>query len=304
MRHETSRWVIHRRDFLKSSLAAAFLAGHAATASDSAPKLSFGIVTDSHYADIDTRGTRHYRESLAKMRECVDLMNDKQVDFVVELGDFKNGAETDNIEHLRAIESVYATFDGPRYHALGNHDMDSISKAAFKQNVENTGIPRERTYYSFDRNGVHFAVLDANFRSDGEDYDSGNFEWTDANVPEAQLEWLAGDLKQAAKPSIIFLHQLLDRDSGSHYVRNAKDVREVLNKNGNVIAVFQGHNHAGHYAQVEGIHYYTLKAMVEGSGEENNSYAIVEVLPEASLTVTGYRKASSTELKTHAEPRS
>jgi len=297
MRHETSRWVIHRRDFLKSSLAAAFFAGHAATASDSAPRLSFGIVTDSHYADIDTRGSRHYRESLAKMHECVSLMNEKQVEFVVELGDFVNGAEAGDTTHLRAIESVYATFEGPRYHALGNHDMDSISKPEFQENIENTGIPRERTYYSFDRKGVHFVVLDANYRSDGKDYDRGNFEWTDANIPEAQLEWLANDLRETAKPSIVFLHQLLDRDSGAHYVRNANEVREVLQINGNVVAVFQGHNHAGHYAQVEGIHYYTLKAMVEGSGEENNSYAIVEVFPDASLAVTGYRKASSAKLE-------
>jgi len=35
---------------------------------------------------------------------------------------------------------------------------------------------------------------------------------------------------------------------------------------------------------------------VEGPGEENNSYAIVEILPDQSITVTGYRKAVSKQL--------
>ena len=57
---------------------------------DSSPKLRFGMVTDPHYADVDTRGSRYYRQSLAKMKECVDLMKQQQVDFLIELGDLKD----------------------------------------------------------------------------------------------------------------------------------------------------------------------------------------------------------------------
>ena len=35
--------------------------------------------------------------------------------------------------------------------------------------------------------------------------------------------------------------------------------------------------------------------MVEGAGPENNSYAIVEILNDNSIVVTGYRKAVSKE---------
>lgn len=45
------------------------------------------------------------------------------------------------------------------------------------------------------------------------------------------------------------------------------------------------------YSHIKGIHYYTLKALVKGSGAENNSYAIVEVRRNRDVTVTGYRKA-------------
>jgi len=63
-----------------------------------------------------------------------------------------------------------------------------------------------------------------------------------------------------------------------------------------VLAVFQGHHHPGAYSFINGIHYYTLKAVVEGSGPENNAYAVVDVHPNLNLTVTGYRRAVSMEL--------
>ena len=47
---------------------------------------------------------------------------------------------------------------------------------------------------------------------------------------------------------------------------------------------------------VNGIHYYTLKAVVEGAGEKNNAYAIVEIHEGGDMTVTGYRKAVSKKL--------
>jgi len=62
------------------------------------------------------------------------------------------------------------------------------------------------------------------------------------------------------------------------------------------MAVFQGHRHDGGYSFIEKIHYYTLKAVIEGPGPENNSYAVVEVRPDMSITVTGYRKAVSDQL--------
>jgi predicted phosphodiesterase len=259
----------------------------------------FGIVTDCHYADADTVGTRFYRHSLDKLGECVEMMNEQEVDFIVELGDFKDQdsppAEQKTLSYLRAAENVFCKFDGPTYHVLGNHDQDSISKAQFLTNIKNTGIGSGRSYYSFDSNGVHFVVLDANYKSDGTDYDHGNFDWTDANVPPAELQWLRRDLAATRGAVIVLVHQLLD-GAGPHYVKNAAEVREILEQSDRILAVFQGHRHDGGYSFIEGIHYYTLKAVVEGPGPENNSYAIVEVRQDMSITITGYRKAVSIQL--------
>ena len=178
---------------------------------------------------------------------------------------------------------------------LGNHDQDSLSKTQFLTNIENTSINPTLSYYSFDSNGAHFVVLDANYKSDGTDYDHGNFDWTDANIPPAELQWLRRDLAASRGAVIVLVHQLLD-GTGSHYVKNAAEVRQILEQSGRVLAVFQGHRHEGYYSLIEGIHYYTLKAVVEGPGPENNSYAVVEVRPDMSITVTVYRKAVGKQL--------
>jgi predicted phosphodiesterase len=307
---DNRNWVITRRFFLRAS--ATTLAGLAVTPFSCTLQTTpgrrqdtarFGIVTDSHYADADTIGSRYYRQSLDKLTECVELMNAQKVDFLIELGDFKDQdnppMEQSTIKNLQAVEKVFQRFNGPTYHVLGNHDVDSISKGQFLTNIKNTDIDPVNRYYSFDFNGIHLVILDANYRADGTDYDHGNFDWTDANIPPTELNWLRQDLVVARGPTIVFTHQLLD-GSGSVYINNAGDVRQILKQSGKVLAVFQGHHHSGSYSLIEGIHYYTLKAMVEGAGEENNAYAIVEVLPDQSITITGYRRAVSKKLNAAA----
>ncbi len=259
----------------------------------------FGLVTDCHYADAKPAGTRFYRESRDKLAECVARMNDERVDFLIELGDFKDQGrppvERETLSYLQAIETVFQRFNGPTYHVLGNHDMDSISKAQCLARMENTNVHAGRSYYSFDVRGLHCVVLDANYTSSGKDYDHGNFDWTDANIPSHELDWLRKDLAATSGPVVAFLHQLLD-GTGSVYVKNAAEVRDILQKAGNVLAVFQGHHHAGSYNGISGIHYYTLKALIEGSGPASSAYAIAEVQPDGNIVVTGYRRAESKRL--------
>lgn len=268
--------------------------------SSSSLSIRFGVVTDGHYADADPAGTRFYRQSLGKLSECVARMNAERVDFLIELGDFKDQdrppVESRTLAYLRDAEEVFRGFAGPRYHVLGNHDMDSLSKAQFLSHVENTGIDAARSHYSFDLfGGFHFVVLDANYRSDGGDYDHGNFDWRDANIPAHELDWLRQDLNACQGSVVVFVHQRLD-GTGPVFVKNASEVRQILQASGKVHAVFQGHHHEGGYSRIEGIHYYTLKAVVEGSGPDNNSYAVAEIQQDRSITITGFHKAQSMDL--------
>jgi hypothetical protein len=297
-------WRIDRRDFLKASAASLFglmLGGRRLPAADEPRRTAFrfGLLADPHYADTDPRGTRFYRESLGKMREAVDRLHAERVEFLAELGDIKdmalNEPDTQTLSHLVAIEREFRRFAGPTYHVLGNHDMDNLSKAQVLAHITNTGIPADRSYYAFSHGGVRFITIDTNFMKDDRDYDHGNFDWREIYLPAPQLAWLHAELKAATGPVIILGHQRLDGD-GHVQVVNRAEVREVLEASGKVLAVFQGHDHKGAYSLINGIHYYTLKAIVEDSGPENNAYAVVEVHPDLSLTLTGYRRAVSMEL--------
>jgi hypothetical protein len=295
-------WQVDRRDFLKASAAALFglAAGGCNTlAAARGPALRFGLLTDFHYADANPSGTRYYRESLGKVREAVGRLREERVEFLAALGDLKDMAagepDSKTLTYLVAIEDELRKFGGPLYHLLGNHDMDNLSKPQVLATITNTGITPNRGFYAFSRGGVRFVALDACHLEDGRDYDHGNFDYRNTWVPAAQLAWLRAELAAAREPVIVLCHQRLDA-AGDPFVKNSAEVRAALEASGKVLAAFHGHDHPGAHTVVNGIHYYTLKAVVEGSGPENNSYAVAEVRPDLGIAITGYRKAVSVEM--------
>lgn len=250
--------------------------------------LRFGIITDVHYADADTKGSRYYRDSLAKLRQAVETFNRLDLAFVVELGDFidAGASKEDELDYLRTADKVYQTFKGNRHYVLGNHCVGALTKQEF---LTGCGAKNTQSYYSFDSAGYHFIVLDANFKQDGTPYSAGNFTWTDTGIPETEQEWLRQDLAAAGeKPSIVFVHQNLDDEKDAHGVKNAPEIRRILERSGKVAAVFQGHKHTGGYVRIGGIPYCTLKAMVERPTLENNSYAVAIADGASRLKLEGF----------------
>jgi len=279
-----------RRNFIKyGTLALATTCVHPSTLrADEQKPIKIALVTDLHYADKAPNGSRHYRETLSKLEEAALQFEKSQPDFLVELGDFIDAAASVDTEksYLTTINNEFAPICSERHYVLGNHCVDTLTKQEFL-----SGVEQRKSFYSFDRGGFHFVVLDSCFRSDGQPYGRKNFTWTDANVPEHELEWLRADLKANDKPTIVFAHQRLDV-SNNHGVRNNSAVREVLENSGNVTTVFQGHSHKNDLKQINGIHYCTMVAMVEGSGQENNGYSLLTLSPNGSLHLDGFRKQS------------
>ncbi len=107
--------------------------------------------------------------------------------------------------------------------------------------------------------------------------------------------WLEAELKVIDEPTIMFVHQRLDGE-GAPSIRNREAVRKILEIPSRVLAVFQGHHHPDGYSLINGIHYYTLRAVIEGSGEANNAYALFDVSQTLDISVTGYRRAVSAVL--------
>jgi alkaline phosphatase len=248
-----------------------------------------GLITDLHYADKPSAGTRHYRETLTKLAEAAGQFARDKPAIVVELGDLVDAADSvaTELAYLKRVNKEFAALARNRHYVVGNHCVDTLTKDEFLGEVG-----QKESSYSFDAGGVHFIVLDACFRSDGKPYGRKNSKWNDANLPADQLDWLAADLKRSAGPVVVFVHQRLDV-AIDYGIRNAAAVRKILEESGKVRAVFQGHSHKNDYREIAGIHYCTLVAMVEGSGAESSGYSLLDVRPDGSMTLTGFRKQMS-----------
>lgn len=276
---------------LGSGIGSAHTATLLAAEANAKQQVRVGLVTDMHYADKAPAGSRHYRETLAKLSEAAEQFQKDEPDFVVELGDFIDAADSVEVEkgYLKRINKDFAALPGEKHYVLGNHCVYTLTKDEFLE-----GVGQKKSYYSFDAGGFHFVVLDSCFRSDGTPYGRKNFQWTDPNIPADQIEWLQADLKNAKGKTVVVAHQRLD--VSNHYgVKNAAVVRKVLEDSGKVLAVFQGHSHKNDYKEIAGIHYCVLVAMVEGSGDENNGYSTMDILAGGTIRITGFRKQKKYE---------
>jgi alkaline phosphatase len=166
---------------------------------------------------------------------------------------------------------------------LGNHCIQTLTKSQFLHEVG-----RDRGHYCFDRGGFRFIVLDACYRKDGTSYDAGNFDWKDTEVPAPQRAWLKEQLEATRGRALVFVHQRLDIE-GVHTVASSIEVRQILEGSSKVIAVFQGHSHQNDYREITGVHYCTMRAVIEGSGSENNGYSVVSVFRDGRVEVKGFR---------------
>jgi predicted phosphodiesterase len=282
---------LSRRAFIQGG--SLLLLGAAATtlraAEDRPRKLRAGLVTDLHHADKPTSGTRHYRDTLGKLNEAAKQFATDKPDFIIELGDFIDAADSVEAEqaYLDQVSKVFATIPGRKHYVLGNHCVDTLTKEEFLARVG-----AKESFYSFDMGGYHFVALDSCFRSDGKPYGRKSSVWTDANIPAHELDWLQADLKATDKSVIVFAHQRLD-NAGQHSVKNAADVRKALEASGKVLAVFQGHSHKNDHQEIAGIHYATLVAMVEGAAPANSGYSIIDVLDDGAIRLTGFRKQAN-----------
>jgi len=285
-----------RREFvLMSSLTLAAGSTSGAPNKKSKEILALGMLTDVHYADKETKGSRAYRDSLAKGKEAAEFFKEKKPMALVCLGDLIDAApsvETE-ISYLQAITGVLDEAGLPRHHVLGNHCVATLTKEEFFQH---SGSERQEGHYSFDLQGTHFVLLDACYNAEMEPYGRNNFVWHDSNLSPEQVAWLKKDLARTELPVVIFVHQRLDLDRPNKYaVKQSAKVRRILEESRKIRVVFQGHSHKNELKEVGGIPYCTLAAMVEGSGIENNSYSLLRFFGDGSIKLEGYRRQKNQE---------
>jgi predicted phosphodiesterase len=257
-------------------------------------KFSFGAIADCQYCAGPNRGSRHYASSAGKLKECVAELNKHDLEFVIHLGDFIDR----DYSSFDKVLPIYQSLQMPAYHALGNHDFDVADELKGKV-VERMGMKSK--YYEFSVEDWRFIVLDGNDVSfhaypknspkykDAERYYRENKirspRWNGA-VGSEQVAWLRKILQKAEKQKekvAVFCHFPV-YPADPHNLWNAGEIISLLEEFSCVKAYINGHNHKGKYGQKNGIHYLTLKGMVE---TEMNAYSIIRV-HQGKLKVTGY----------------
>ncbi len=255
---------------------------------------SIGLIADCQYCNDPGSGVRKYSLSEHKLRQCVQHFNSLPLEYVIHLGDFIDR----DFESFAVVKPIYNTLKMPGYHVLGNHDF-SVADSLKNQIPEVLGMPSR--YYDFTVKGWRFIVLDGNdvsfhaypddskaYQGVVEYYKSHQLtapQWNGA-VGAEQIAWLRDQLEIAItrKESVVLYCHFPVYPDNMHNLWNAKEMVDLLDQYACVVAYINGHNHEGNYAVKDGVHYLTLKGMVD---TEETSYATMQVY-EDRLEIKGF----------------
>lgn len=285
---------MERRKFIALSTAAA-TASHTRVAAEphtEAPLLSFGLITDVQYADVDPQGERHYRESLPKLKAAVAWLSKKQLPFSLHLGDFIDR----DFNSFDAVTPLLGALGHPLHHLLGNHDYEVAEpdKAAVAAKL---GMSAD--YGSFVSAGVRIVMLDTNDVSiykhpEGSPEDlaaeamlaqllaenrASGKPWN-GGISKKQLAWLDAELTaadDAGQPVFVCGHHPLV-PAEMHQAWNASDVIEVIERHRCVRAYFNGHHHDGAEVMRNGVPYITFKSILHEPGV--NAYSAIHLFSD------------------------
>ncbi|MCF6313014.1 MAG: metallophosphoesterase [Verrucomicrobiales bacterium] len=301
-----------RRNFLITAAGASAgtvlspLSSRAAQKANSQKALfSVGLIADAQYTDAKPGGIRYYRKSIDKLGAAVKDINQAQVDFSIHLGDIidrKFSSFDDILEPLNELKK-------PVHQILGNHDF-AVAEDKKTEILAKMGI--KETYHAFSQSGFRFIFLDGTDLSTfaqpkGSDLHAeatamltefkakkrkNAQDWNSAVGPK-QFAWLKKQLTATAaagEKAIVSCHYPILPDN-VHNLWNDQEMLSLMDQHADtVIAWFNGHNHAGNYAQHQGVHYVTIQGMVDTP--DSNAYAVLDVLPNA-LRIRGSGRVPS-----------
>jgi len=136
-------------------------------------------------------------------------------------------ADSSDLSQWKTFEEIVSTLMAKAefFPVIGNHELKGLDNyfSFFK-------LTPEKRWYSLDREGIHFIVLDSFFP-----YDKGS----------SQYNWLENDLKSNKNSPFIIISHIPFYSSGPHAkdcIPQRKALEPLLVKYG-VKAVFSGHDH-------------------------------------------------------------
>ncbi|MFT4224734.1 metallophosphoesterase [Dysgonomonas sp.] len=271
------------------------------------PIIKFGLIADIQYADCDPEGSRFYRNSLKKVRDCINYFNEQGVSFTINLGDIVDR----NFSDLDSIIGYLSLLKNRVYNITGNHDYKGISDD--KKLYKKLGMPSE--YYSFEIKGCVFIMLNTNEISTYSNIVKAEKEselsamlnciklegrpqgasWN-GGISKKQLEWLnklLSKAEKARKDVLIFSHHPLYPET-EFAALNYREILDIVDNYSCVRAIFSGHHHSGNFAYYKNIPVITVEGMIETESE--NAYGIVEIYRN-EIMVKGYGRMTSRVFK-------
>jgi predicted phosphodiesterase len=307
--------MITRRNLLKIGGTAAMFAPFGGFSvnpalAQSGPLFRFGIVADPQYAPVvpNVRANRYYANSLWKLSEAIEVFNKEDLQFVATLGDIIDR----HWESYTHILPVYDQLKHERFFLLGNHDYD-VAPEYLASVVRTAGM--EKAYYDFAGGGYRFIVLDGNdvslFAPPKDDprremaqkrldelkaTGAVNAQTWNGSLGDEQFTWLEATIKkaQAAGEKVIVMGHYPIYPVNEHNMWDSERIVELLTGAPNVVAYFNGHNHAGNFGELNGKYFVNFKGMVDTPA--TSAYSIVEVHQDR-IEIRGFGREENRTLK-------
>jgi hypothetical protein len=206
-------------------------------------------------------------------------------------------------ESFQNVLPLYDELKHKKFFLLGNHDFTTPNHS-LQTLVRTVGMPAP--YYDFVRHGYRFIVLDGNEISlfalpDGDPRrvlaerrlaelkasGAKNAQSYNGSLSDTQFEWLRQKVQEAvaADQKIIIMNHYPVYPEHETNAWDSERLIQLVTETPNIVAYFNGHNHAGNYGEKGGKHFLTFRGMVETPTD--TAYAIVEVLPDR-LEVKGF----------------
>lgn len=227
------------------------------------------VFSDIHYAlrPLDSYKAKRKLSQFALpvVDKLIDIINNRICpDVVVNLGDLIEDVHNSvqDIENFQLIWNVLQKINRPFYSAIGNTETRSISKVMLKEMM---GYKSHT--FSVDIKGYHLVILGITAKHNAD----GTYI---IQFLKEDLNWLKRDLQQNNLPCLIFTHYGLAEDNmkGNWWyekcpqvavLQERKEIKQILERDNHVIAIFSGHQHWTKKCRENGLDYYICGSLTE-----------------------------------------
>ncbi len=260
--------------------------------------VTIGVVADCQFAAAMPEGERFFSRSRQKLATAIRQFNRRGVRFILHLGDLIDRRAA----NYGLILPVFKKSAAPVHFVLGNHEFD-VDAADKLRVMDLLGVGRG--YRTFDEGPWRFILLNGNelgpnfpadesLRKEGEDLfnrmvseKKPNASGSNGGLSGKQMNFLETELERAEKDGqrVIVCCHFPVYPPASYNLWNDEDVVKLLERQPAVKAYFNGHNHAGDYAEISGLHFVTFRGMVETG--DTNAWAVVS-LGEDRIVIDGF----------------